>query len=45
MAALLRGALAIEGDAELLVLFQRLFPGPPASARPAHVAALARRLR
>jgi putative sterol carrier protein len=27
-AALLRGDLRIEGDAEVLVLFQRLFPGP-----------------
>jgi hypothetical protein len=30
MAALLRGALAAEGDPELLVLSQRLIPGPPA---------------
>jgi putative sterol carrier protein len=29
-AAVLRGALEVEGDAELLTLFQRLFPGPPA---------------
>ena len=29
MAALLRGALAIEGDPVPLVLIQRLFPGPP----------------
>jgi putative sterol carrier protein len=28
MAALLRGTLAIEGDFEFLVLFQRLFPSP-----------------
>jgi putative sterol carrier protein len=28
MAAMLRGAIAIDGDFELLVLFQRLFPGP-----------------
>ncbi len=28
MAALLRGAMTVEGDPELLVLFQRLFPGP-----------------
>ena len=28
MAALLRGELTVEGDPELLVLFQRLFPGP-----------------
>jgi hypothetical protein len=32
-AALLRGALAVEGDANLLVLFQRLFPGPPRSRK------------
>jgi len=29
IAALLRGALLLEGDIELLVFFQRLFPGPP----------------
>ena len=28
-AALLRGLLAVEGNPQLLVLFQRLFPGPP----------------
>jgi putative sterol carrier protein len=28
-AALLRGAVAVEGNTQLLVLFQRLFPGPP----------------
>jgi putative sterol carrier protein len=28
MAAVLRGAVAVEGNWELLVLFQRLFPGP-----------------
>jgi putative sterol carrier protein len=28
-AALLRGLVAVEGDPQLLVLFQRLFPGPP----------------
>jgi putative sterol carrier protein len=28
-AAALRGAIGIEGDTEVLVLFQRLFPGPP----------------
>jgi putative sterol carrier protein len=33
-AATLRGALVVEGDPRLLVLFQRLFPGPP-SRRPA----------
>jgi putative sterol carrier protein len=30
-AAVLRGELAIEGDWELMVLFQRLLPGPPTS--------------
>jgi hypothetical protein len=30
MAALLRGALLVEGDQRLLVRFQRLFPDPPA---------------
>jgi putative sterol carrier protein len=29
MAAMLRGAIAIDGNFELLVLFQRLFPSPP----------------
>ncbi len=28
-AALLRGLVAVEGNSQLLVLFQRLFPGPP----------------
>ena len=28
-AAVLRGALTIDGDVELIVLLQRLFPGPP----------------
>jgi putative sterol carrier protein len=28
MAALLRGELTVDGDLELLQLFQRLFPGP-----------------
>ena len=27
--AVLRGLAAVEGNSELLVLFQRLFPGPP----------------
>ena len=31
MAALLRGAIAVEGDPQLSVLFQRLLPGPPSS--------------
>jgi putative sterol carrier protein len=29
MAAMLRGAVAAQGNLELLVKFQRLFPGPP----------------
>jgi len=29
MAALLRGELSVSGDAELVVVVQRLFPGPP----------------
>jgi predicted lipid carrier protein YhbT len=32
MAAFLRGALAVEGDIELLAFFQRIFPGPPHDA-------------
>ena len=31
MAAVLRGAVVVDGDWHLLVLFQRLFPGPPAT--------------
>ena len=34
MAAFLRGALIVEGDPEVLVLVQRLFPGRPGSAAP-----------
>lgn len=33
MAALLRGEIAVEGEPHLLVLFQRLFPGPAASKK------------
>jgi putative sterol carrier protein len=33
MAAMLRGTIDVEGDPELLVLFQRLFPGPPTRSR------------
>ena len=33
MAAVLRGEINIEGDPELLVLFQRVFAGPADSAR------------
>ena len=32
MAAVLRGALAISGDLELMVAVQRIFPGPPRQA-------------
>ena len=38
MAALLRGAMGVEGDVQLLVLFQRLFPGPPRSRKPRRTA-------
>ncbi|HKB20631.1 MAG TPA: SCP2 sterol-binding domain-containing protein [Gaiellaceae bacterium] len=34
-AAVLRGAVTIEGDPRLLVLFQRLLPGPSSSKRAA----------
>jgi putative sterol carrier protein len=33
MAALLRGAIEVEGDPALLLSFQRLFPAPPRSTR------------
>jgi putative sterol carrier protein len=33
MAAVLRGEIAVEGDRELLVLFQRVFAGPAESIR------------
>jgi hypothetical protein len=33
MVALLLGVLAIDGDPELLVLTQRLFPGPAGRSR------------
>jgi putative sterol carrier protein len=29
MAAVLRGAVDVEGDSKILIRFQRLFPGPP----------------
>ncbi len=45
MAALLRGAMGVEGDVELLVLFQKLFPGPPRSRSPRHTAGYASRKR
>ena len=31
MAAVLRGALRVDGDVQLIVLLQRLLPGPPGS--------------
>ena len=34
MAAQLRGALVVEGDLHLLMIFQRIFPGPPKSTKP-----------
>ncbi|GAB1642166.1 SCP2 sterol-binding domain-containing protein [Krasilnikovia sp. MM14-A1259] len=34
MAALLRGELGLEGNANLIVSFQRLFPGPPGGRAP-----------
>jgi putative sterol carrier protein len=45
MAALLRGAMSVEGDVQLLVLFQRLFPGPRRSRRQRPSSAPARRKR
>jgi putative sterol carrier protein len=45
MAALLRGAMRVEGDVQLLVLFQRLLPGPSRSRRPRPTAASAKRQR
>jgi hypothetical protein len=38
MAALLRGALAVDGSLELLILFERLFPGPPGPGQRSTVA-------
>lgn len=37
-AAVLRGALAVEGDPGLLVLFQRLLPSPPPARKRQHSA-------
>jgi putative sterol carrier protein len=34
MAAVLRGEITVEGDPELLMLFQRVFVGPPKAAPP-----------
>jgi putative sterol carrier protein len=43
MAALLRGAMSVQGDVQLMVLFQRLLPGPARSRKPRPTAAPARR--
>ena len=43
MAALLRGAMGVDGDVQLLVLFQRLFPAPPRARRRRRSTAPARR--
>ncbi len=43
VAAVLRGDLAVEGDWRLLVLVQRLFPGPPGARRKSRAAGYARR--
>ena len=45
LAALLRGAMSVEGDVRFLVLFQRLFPGPARSRRPRPTTAPTRRKR
>jgi putative sterol carrier protein len=37
MAAMLRGEIVYDGDTELLMLFQRVFPGPPGSVGPARI--------
>jgi hypothetical protein len=34
MAAVLRGDMTVDGDPGILLLFQRLFPGPPNSSHP-----------
>ena len=34
MAALLRGAVELDGNLQLIALFQRLFPGPPSAHGP-----------
>lgn len=45
MAAQLRGAISVEGDIQLMALFQRLFPGPSRSRSRRPTAAPARRKR
>jgi len=44
MAAMLRGALTFQGNAHLLLAFQRLFPGPPSSRDQQGIASSGRRL-
>jgi hypothetical protein len=34
MAAVLRGELVIEGDLQILMIVQRVFPGPPGTMHP-----------
>ena len=34
MAAVLRGELVIDGDLQILMIVQRVFPGPPGTAHP-----------
>jgi hypothetical protein len=43
MASLLRGAVSGEGDLELAIRFERLFPGPPSSSDQRRAAGYARR--
>jgi putative sterol carrier protein len=43
LAALLRGEAAFEGDPELMVLMQRLFPREPATSAPRRAVAAGRR--
>jgi putative sterol carrier protein len=45
LAAMLRGAMNVEGETQPLVLFQRLFPGPPRSRKRRSTAAPARTKR
>jgi predicted lipid carrier protein YhbT len=40
-AALLRGAVSAEGDLELIVILERLMPGPPSSAARRRIASAA----
>jgi putative sterol carrier protein len=44
-AAVLRGQVAVEGNWELMVLFQRLLPGPPTSRRRQRAGGSGRRRR